>query len=196
VKTLIITEKYSQAKDLRAAIGGKFGQIIPAEGHLLRLAEPDEVNADWKRWSCTLLKPDGLYLSKLETVTGDRILFHRIGSIDRIDVFEAVTFSGGDWYILFVDFYHPRKSKITPDGFRFTREVAQFSGFHKFCQKFPYDFAEMKQTERGSGLNLAYMAIDNVSQQIQNRNFERRINHKAKLDLVNSRLSSSTSQSP
>ncbi len=61
MKTLIITEKYSQAKDLRAAIGNKFGQILPAEGHLLRLAEPDEVNADWKRWSCILLKPDGLY---------------------------------------------------------------------------------------------------------------------------------------
>lgn len=61
VKTLIITEKQSQAKDLRAAIGSKFGQILPAEGHLLRLAEPDEVNADWKRWSCILLKPKGLY---------------------------------------------------------------------------------------------------------------------------------------
>jgi DNA topoisomerase III len=61
MKTLIITEKYSQAKDLRAAIGSKFGQILPAEGHLLRLAEPDEVNAEWKRWSCILLKPDGLY---------------------------------------------------------------------------------------------------------------------------------------
>jgi DNA topoisomerase-3 len=67
VKTLIITEKYSQAKDLRAAIGSKFGQILPAEGHLLRLAEPDEVNADWKRWSCTLLKPDGLYPTRPAT---------------------------------------------------------------------------------------------------------------------------------
>ena len=27
----------------------------------MRLAEPEEVNAEWKRWSCTLLKPDGLY---------------------------------------------------------------------------------------------------------------------------------------
>ncbi|MDE0727839.1 MAG: DNA topoisomerase [Alphaproteobacteria bacterium] len=67
VKTLIITEKYSQAKDLRAAIGSKFGQILPAEGHLLRLAEPDEVNADWKRWSCALLKPDGLYPTRPAT---------------------------------------------------------------------------------------------------------------------------------
>ena len=34
---------------------------MPAEGHLLRLAEPDEVNPEWKRWSCVLLKPEGLY---------------------------------------------------------------------------------------------------------------------------------------
>ena len=61
MKTLIIVEKPSQARDLRAAIGSRFGEILPAEGHLIRLAEPDEVNASWKRWSCELLKPDGLY---------------------------------------------------------------------------------------------------------------------------------------
>jgi DNA topoisomerase-3 len=59
--TLIITEKASQANDLRAALGARFGQILPAEGHLLRLAEPEEVDPTWKSWSCALLKPDGLY---------------------------------------------------------------------------------------------------------------------------------------
>jgi DNA topoisomerase III len=41
--TLIITEKTSQARDLRSALGDRFGQILPAEGHLLGLAEPHEV---------------------------------------------------------------------------------------------------------------------------------------------------------
>jgi DNA topoisomerase-3 len=63
--TLIITEKSSQAKDLRAALGSRFGQILPAEGHLLRLAKPDEVNSAWKAWSCALLKPEGLYPTRL-----------------------------------------------------------------------------------------------------------------------------------
>ena len=58
---LIIAEKTSQARDLRAALGDRFGQILPAEGHLLRLAEPHEVEASWKTWACVLLKPDGLY---------------------------------------------------------------------------------------------------------------------------------------
>jgi DNA topoisomerase III len=67
VATLIITEKTSHAKDLRAALGDRFGQILPAEGHLLRLAEPDEVDAGWKSWSCVLLKPDGLYPTRPAT---------------------------------------------------------------------------------------------------------------------------------
>jgi DNA topoisomerase III len=65
--TLIITEKTSQAKDLRAALGARFGQILPAEGHLLRLAEPEEVNAAWKAWSCVVLKPQGLYPTRPAT---------------------------------------------------------------------------------------------------------------------------------
>jgi DNA topoisomerase-3 len=57
--TLIITEKTSQAKDLRAAIGARLGQILPAKGHLLRLAEPEEVNADWKSGLAPCLNPMG-----------------------------------------------------------------------------------------------------------------------------------------
>jgi DNA topoisomerase III len=64
---LIITEKTSQARDLRAALGDRFGQILPAEGHLMRLAEPHEVEASWKSWACVLLKPDGLYPTKCAT---------------------------------------------------------------------------------------------------------------------------------
>ena len=130
------------------------------------------------------------YLSKLETIRGERVLFHRIGAIDAIDVFEAVTFSGSEWFILFVDFYHPRRSRATPDGFRFTQEVGQFSGFHKLCQNFPYDFVEMKQSERESGLSFAYISISKVTQQIEERKYSRPLAHLAKLDLVNNRLSS------
>lgn len=134
------------------------------------------------------------YLSKLETARGERILFHRIGAVDKIDVFEAVTFSGSEWFILFVDLYHPRRSRITPDGFHFTQEVGQFSGFHKFCNNFPYDFIEMKQSERESGLSMAYIAISKVAEFIQNRAYQRPLAHKAKLDLVNSRVTSFQTQ--
>ncbi|MFT5488857.1 MAG: DNA topoisomerase-3 [Alphaproteobacteria bacterium] len=58
---IIITEKTSQAKDIRNAIGSRYGDILPAEGHLFDLLEPEDVDPAWKRWSTVLLRPDGLY---------------------------------------------------------------------------------------------------------------------------------------
>ena len=134
------------------------------------------------------------YLSRLETQSGQRILFHRLGAIGTVDVFEAVSFNGAEWFIFFIDLYHPRRSRLAPDGFRFTKDVAQFSGFHKFCDNFPYDFVEKKASERESGLSMAYIAISKVSDQIQSRVFNRPLAHKAKLDLVKNRLSSVQAQ--
>ena len=58
---IVITEKSSQAKDVRAAVGSRYGDILPAEGHLFDLLEPEDVVPAWKRWSPILLRPEGLY---------------------------------------------------------------------------------------------------------------------------------------
>jgi DNA topoisomerase III len=58
---IVITEKTSQARDVRAAIGSRYGDILPAEGHLFDLLEPEDVVPAWKRWSPILLRPEGLY---------------------------------------------------------------------------------------------------------------------------------------
>ncbi|MBB5694671.1 type IA DNA topoisomerase [Muricoccus pecuniae] len=61
---IVITEKTSQAKDVRAAVGGRYGAILPAEGHLYDLVEPEEADPAWKRWAPVLLRPEGLYGTK------------------------------------------------------------------------------------------------------------------------------------
>ncbi len=58
---IVITEKTSQAKDVRAAVGSRYGAILPAEGHLFDLLEPEQVEPSWSRWSAVLLRPSGLY---------------------------------------------------------------------------------------------------------------------------------------
>src|SRR5258707_11092050 len=58
---IVITEKTSQAKDVRTAVGSRYGDILPAEGHLFDLLEPEDVVPAWKRWSPILLRPEGLY---------------------------------------------------------------------------------------------------------------------------------------
>jgi DNA topoisomerase-3 len=61
---LVITEKASQARDVRAAVGSRYGQVLPAEGHLFDLMEPEDAVPAWKRWSAVLLRPEGLYATK------------------------------------------------------------------------------------------------------------------------------------
>ena len=61
---IIITEKSSQARDVRAALGTRYGPILPAEGHLIMRREPEEVNSEWKRWTPVLLRPEGLFGTK------------------------------------------------------------------------------------------------------------------------------------
>jgi len=129
------------------------------------------------------------YLSRLETGAGQRLLFHRLASIGTIDAFEAVTWDGKEWFLLFVDMYHPRKSRATPDGFHFTQNLAQFSGFTTFCENFPYDFIGKKSAQPTSPVSMAYIAVSKVASQIEARVFKRPLAHKAKFDLIESRLS-------
>src|ERR1700730_6677665 len=72
---IVITEKSSQAKDVRAAVGSRYGEILPAEGHLFDLLEPEDVVPEWKRWSPILLRPEGLY--------GTRPASHSRGTAQR-----------------------------------------------------------------------------------------------------------------
>ena len=63
-RQLVITDKSSQAKDVRAAVGSRYGAVLAAKGHLLDLCEPEDVNPAWECWSTTLTNPEGLYDTK------------------------------------------------------------------------------------------------------------------------------------
>ncbi|PZR95253.1 MAG: DNA topoisomerase III [Stutzerimonas stutzeri] len=55
--SIVICEKPSQARNVAAAVGSRYGDVLPCLGHLLRLEEPQEVNPDWKYWNKDLLVP-------------------------------------------------------------------------------------------------------------------------------------------
>ena len=42
-------------------MGSRYGMVLPAEGHLFDLQEPEDVVPAWKRWTAVLLRPDALY---------------------------------------------------------------------------------------------------------------------------------------
>lgn len=60
--SIVIAEKPSQARNLREALGNRYGRILSARGHIFKLAEPAEVNDAWKKWSYDVLRPEaGFY---------------------------------------------------------------------------------------------------------------------------------------
>lgn len=137
------------------------------------------------------------YLSRLETLSGQRIMFHRLGSTkcvdmagntNTVDVFEAVSFDGKEWFILYLDFYHPKRSREYPQGFKETSLVPQFCGFNKYAANFPYDFRQMKEAEQKTGLSMAYLPLSRVMPQLEAKLFNRPNVHLAKLNDVKQRL--------
>lgn len=59
--SIVICEKASQATHVREALGTRFGRVLPARGHIMRLKEPQEENEAWLKWTTELLHPGTLY---------------------------------------------------------------------------------------------------------------------------------------
>ena len=80
------------------------------------------------------------YLSRLLTKSGKKIFFHRLGSINTIDIYEIVSVDGSVWDILFLDFYHMGKSRRTPSGYKFQEYTVSIRGTNMYAENFPYAF--------------------------------------------------------
>jgi len=62
MNSVVLCEKPSQAKNVREAVGSRYGKVLAARGHLFRLAAPEEVDPHWKTWGYDVLRPvNGFY---------------------------------------------------------------------------------------------------------------------------------------
>lgn len=155
-------------------VGGKAcDQIEGASGEFGRsILNPIPVNA-----------PLGelLYLSHLR-VAGSKqpIMFHRLGSINDIDVFETVTLDGKVWDLLYLDFYHPRKSRRSPTGYEISGQQRGLLplGTNEFLAQFPEGLPEAisNACERLIGLRLTPPEVRKAVESIK---FARPADHKA-----------------
>lgn len=57
-----------------------------------------------------------IYLSSLRC-NGQSVLFHRLGSLKEVDVFEIVSLDGRYWDLLYLSFYFPIRSRKSPSGY-------------------------------------------------------------------------------
>lgn len=60
--SIVICEKSTQAGNLKKALGTRFGPILPAQGHLISVLEPDDVNPE--KWGGPVWHPGLMYEGK------------------------------------------------------------------------------------------------------------------------------------
>ncbi|MEA2949730.1 MAG: hypothetical protein QOI40_5060 [Alphaproteobacteria bacterium] len=109
----------------------------------------DEIPGAFGEFGLTLTNPipvngaigEVVYLSSLRHAGKTQILFHRLGSLSGIDIYEIVNIDGSAWSILYLDFYHPRKSSRSPKGYSIaSRDQSSYRlyGVNYLVPNFPY----------------------------------------------------------
>jgi hypothetical protein len=112
-------------------------------------ADVDENTNRFGEFGLTLTNPvpvnapigEVIYLSALRSNDDSRVLFHRIGSLNEVDVYETVTADGNRWDLLYCDMYHPRKSKKAPRGYKIEPSPL-WSGVNYEVSDFPTNLYE------------------------------------------------------
>ncbi len=96
-----------------------------------------------------------IYLSSLSR-NNKKILFHRLGSIGKVDVFEVVSIDGEIWDILYLDMYHPRKSRMAPRNYGLKSSPYIISGTNETVENFPHNLMKhiSESTSRLVGIPL------------------------------------------
>jgi len=81
-----------------------------------------------------------IYLSSLKTVSGNRVLYHRLGSVEGIDIYETVSIDGTKWDLFYFSMYHPRKSRKAPSGYSIIKmnEQPLLYGTNRRIDNFPF----------------------------------------------------------
>ena len=109
-----------------------------------------------------------LYLSSLITDDGHPVVFHRIGSLNNIDMFEVLATSGRHWDVIFLSLYYPRKSRALPSGYRFNpnqRQSRLFRGTNDFVEGFPSGIyqAALERSKQIIGIPIVDSALKDLA---------------------------------
>lgn len=127
-----------------------------------------------------------VYLSNLRTPNSQPIMFHCLGSVMSVDIYETVSVDGARWDILFLHQYHPRKSRHTPSGYQMAAGAdynKTLLGINGYLTAFPEHLSDAiaKSTERLFGVRVRPALVrEALGQAI----FERPNDHLARLKIV------------
>ncbi len=127
-----------------------------------------------------------VYLSNLRTADSQPIMFHRLGAISNVDIYETVSIDGAIWDILFFHQYHPRKSRNIPSGYRMVTGAERnkiLLGTNEFLRDFPDHLSDAiaKTSERLFGVRVR---PPQVREALGRAIFERPTDHLARFNII------------
>ena len=133
----------------------------------------DQVSGAYGRFGHDLTHPipvngpsgEFVYLSRLRLRrTGSMVFFHQVGQIGRIHVFELTNVSGQFADRLYVDMYHPRCSRLYPEGYTLEREAVFPRGVTTTVADFPKGLykAIKKEAKLRLGIDVAEQESDRI----------------------------------
>ena len=127
-----------------------------------------------------------IYLSNLRTTDSQQIMFHLLGTIRSVDIYETVSLDGAKWDILFLDHYHPRKSRRSPSGYQMVTGAESnrlLLGTNGTVTPFPGRLADAiaVTSERLFGFRTR---PPRVSEAVKRAIFERPTDHLTRLNIV------------
>lgn len=140
------------AVDVIAGAAGEFGRDV---------RNPIPCNGPFGEWT---------YLSRLHVKkSGHKMFFHKIAVVDQhIDQFELVDMSGRFWDYLYMDMYHPRKSRKCPSGYEMDKRVTIPRGITSgACPDFPEGLYALiqQQSEQFLQIPIADKDVDRIDLQ-------------------------------
>jgi hypothetical protein len=127
-----------------------------------------------------------IYLSRLMTKDAKQgLLFHRLGSVEYIDIYETVSIDARRWDILFLSMYHPRKSRKAPAGYLIVDQGIRplIFGTNRRVSEFPHRLQEAiaATTEEFIGISLPPPEVRMAVERLQ---FRRPQDHEKRVQMA------------
>jgi len=88
------------------------------------------------------------YLARLRTKDGQGFFYQRLGSINSVDKYELLSFDGEVSLEVYLDLYHPRRSRKAIPGFILDTEPSVFTGVPMQVENFPFGIFDDFSTQQ------------------------------------------------
>lgn len=124
------------------------------------------------------------YLVKLRGITGEAVMFHRIGSMgssaveNPVDCYEVVCMDGTQWNRLHFDFYHPRRSNLAPTGYTLIpfnkslgMDIPYGFGYNGLVSNFPHSLPDAVVNFYGESPGRAF--AKRIEERLRKHQFQR-----------------------